>query len=181
MFNGQLLYFMAMWYMYFSQFGIFYQEKSGNPVVNAVLSTTFQCLFGANAFISLFSTHRQCTLSHYTQQHCYAFPKNHTPWRDWNPGVLFLRCLWCPLGHAGRLLQFHLNENNRNKFNVPTMLRSFLKINWTFVLCGHSPIRTEKCGFRLFTENWSRSWHQKFWKTWSHYVTKAVIAIANQF
>jgi hypothetical protein len=32
----------------------------------------------------------------YTQQHCYDLPKNLMPWRDSNPGLLFLRRMRCP-------------------------------------------------------------------------------------
>jgi hypothetical protein len=34
-FNGHLLHFVVIWYI-FSRFGIFYQEKSGNPALGVV-------------------------------------------------------------------------------------------------------------------------------------------------
>jgi hypothetical protein len=50
-----------------------------------------------------FSTHKRCILSQIcAQQHCYAFPKNLIPWRDSNPGLMYLRRVWCPLRHAAR-------------------------------------------------------------------------------
>jgi hypothetical protein len=44
--------------------------------------------FVANAFISPFNTQTMHIKCFYTQQKCYAFPKNLIAWRDSNPGLL---------------------------------------------------------------------------------------------
>jgi hypothetical protein len=41
----QLVYLFPFWYLYFSCFGMFYQEKSGNPVFVACLSQGYALLF----------------------------------------------------------------------------------------------------------------------------------------
>jgi hypothetical protein len=38
----------------------------------------------------------------FTQQHCYEFLRNLTPWRDSNRGILFLRRMQCRLRHTAR-------------------------------------------------------------------------------
>jgi hypothetical protein len=48
----------------------------------------YKSVFVANALISPFNTHTMHIKSFYTQQNCYAFPKNLIPWRDSNPGLL---------------------------------------------------------------------------------------------
>jgi hypothetical protein len=39
-------------------------------------------------------------LVNYTQQRCYAFPKNFIPRQDSNPGLLSMRRMRCPMRHA---------------------------------------------------------------------------------
>jgi hypothetical protein len=51
-----------------------------------------------------------------TQQHCTDFLKNLIPWRDSNPGLLFLRRMRCQLRHAARadsLLYFRSTNCNK--------------------------------------------------------------------
>jgi hypothetical protein len=52
---------------------------------------TFFLILGANAFIYLCNTQTMHIKTKNIQQHCYVFPKNLSPWRDSNPGLLSLR------------------------------------------------------------------------------------------
>jgi hypothetical protein len=45
----------------------------------------------------LILTHKQLTLSEEYTTALLCFPKNLIPWRDSNPGLLFLRRIRCPL------------------------------------------------------------------------------------
>jgi DNA-directed RNA polymerase subunit RPC12/RpoP len=53
-----------------------------------------------------------------TQQRCYVFPKNLLPWRDSNPGLLFLNWALYPLCHAARA-------------NNITCVNTCLSMNWS--------------------------------------------------
>jgi hypothetical protein len=53
----------------------------------------------ANPFISLFQYTNNACYVNYTKQQCTVFPKIPKPWRDSNPGLLFLRRIRCPLRH----------------------------------------------------------------------------------
>jgi hypothetical protein len=59
----------------------------------------------------------------------YVFPKNLVPWRDSNPGLLFLRLMRCPLRHATRALwifyYFYVNSNLNNVFHQDLMTTEF--------------------------------------------------------
>jgi hypothetical protein len=57
----------------------------------------------ANAFISHFNT--QTISQEYT---------NLKPWRDSNPGLLFLRRMRCPLRHAARAMHIKLLQQDCN-------------------------------------------------------------------
>jgi hypothetical protein len=59
--------------------------------------------YGANAFISRFQHTNMHIIKLITRnRHCYVFFKNLIPWRDSNPGLLYLRRKRCPLRHAAR-------------------------------------------------------------------------------
>jgi hypothetical protein len=56
----------------------------------------------------------------------YAFPENLKPWRDSNPGLLFMRRTRCPLLHAARAMHIEGCVHY-----VKTVLSTYLNKNFT--------------------------------------------------
>jgi hypothetical protein len=83
-----------------------------------------------------------------------VFPKNLTPRRDSNPGLLFLRRMWCPLRHADRALVTFLQITTLEKNLCKKMLaagwpegfvKNGLKFSLRYFLYGAQWDRSPLC------------------------------------
>jgi hypothetical protein len=83
-------------------------------------------IFGLIPLFIFFYKTQTMLIKSITQQHCYVFPKNLTPWRDSNPGLLLLRRMRCPMRHA-TLAWRHLSMNEFHVARYALFLKSYIQ------------------------------------------------------